>query len=205
MPVTSSTATPPAPPAGQGSTAQGGNGDGAPARTYTQEELDAKLRGKGSEVERLAATAEALAKKLAAFEGEAKEREAKALADQGKFKELWEKDAAAKKAAEDELVALKGREAKRIERLTAANKERRKALPEHLQKIPANPDPEVDAEALAALEALIPEAQGAGVFGRTPRSAGPPATLEQQLEEGNKILGNAMMGRLPANARGVQK
>lgn len=195
--------TPPAPPPGE----QGGESGNGQARMIPEERLTKALAGKGKEVERAQKERDALAAKLAKLEAAAKQRDEDALAEQGKYRELYEAEKAKAVELEKAHNALAERETERLEQVTKRNQERMKALPEHFRALmPSGITPDAASEQLSKLEALAGSpASSSGAFATGPRPAGAPLSAEQELEELNQRAADVMLGRKPTNVRGVTR
>jgi hypothetical protein len=190
----------------------GGQGDGQP-QTFTRDQVEEKLRGQGKALKEALAQLEAERAQRAELEAAQRAAADSALAEQGKFKELFEKTEAEKKALEEQHNALVARETARVEALTKANKERRKALPDPLTDlIPSGLSPDAEAEHLVKLEKHLADlekaagtAPGNGAFSSGVRPPGQSQTEEQRLEALRKRAADAQLGRKPSNDRGVQR
>lgn len=131
-----------------------GDSDGK-APKYSDEDVEKKLRGQGKLIKKLE-------DQLAIFEAERAEREKadaekkqKELAEQGKHKELYEREAEARKSVEQQLKELQEKETKRLEALTASLDKRIAALPKELRElVPAGLGPDAMAEQVTKLEGL---------------------------------------------------
>ena len=130
--------------------------DGEKARTYTEEDVERRLRGSGKKIgeleARLKAFEESEARRKADDEAAAKKR----LEEQGQFKVLLEQTTASKAAIEAELNALREREQQRLEAKREANEEKIKALPKEARElVPPGLDPDAMEKHLLALERRV--------------------------------------------------
>lgn len=186
-----------------------GNGVTAPPeaqRTYSEEEVQRRMRGPGKRIAELEAELEARGARLAELSQAQEAHQRKAAEEQGKFKELFEQSDAARKtieeqfrAAQEKVKALEGREAARLEALQARNEERLKALPEALQAlVPEGLTPDQAEAQLAKLEALGGQQKAVQVYSggvRAPVRQSPEAKAEAHARAGL----DWMMGRKGAD------
>lgn len=167
--------------------------EGEKPRVYTQEEVEAKLRGQGKKL------AEMEARLKAVDEDRAKRKEAdtaakrKAAEESGQYKELL--TVAEQRAAELEakLMAATEKETARLEAVDADNDKRRKTLPKALvDLIPDGLDPDAVARQIERLEKLKGE-KVVAVHGGGGRSGEPVDHLASGLAAVNdKLFGKAV-------------
>lgn len=186
-----------------------GGGTGSPAvkpvvdppRMYTQEQLDAKLRGKGSESDRHAADAEKWKAEVDKLHLDQKERDDAAAVKRGEFEALYTAEKEKTATLEESHNKLVASETKRQATLIKANKDRQKELPENLRGlVPAGIDPDECALHLAKLEAMT------GASAKLPAGTGvrPPdaaeETYEQFVESSHAANEAAMTGKPSPNS-----
>lgn len=157
VPANADDAAPPDPSTGDSTDDKGG-------RTYTQEELDRKLRGQGKALEEMKA-------KLAAYEAD--KEKAKKKADEAKRKKMEEEGdlkgllserekriADLENALSQKDSAISGfqeKEMARLEALKDDNQKRLKALPKALHDLVVDDDPDKMAMRLSRVEKLRAE------------------------------------------------
>ena len=181
-----------------------GNGVTAPVdppRTYSEEEVQRRMRGPGKRIAELEAELEARGARLAELAQAQEAHQRKAAEEQGKFKALFEQSDAAKKsleeqfrASQEKIKALEGREAARLEAVQARNEERLKALPEALQAlVPEGLTPDQAEAQLAKLEALSGQQRAVQVYSGGAR--GKPMSPEEQAADHAAKAKNLMTSR----------
>jgi hypothetical protein len=163
--------TTPDPEAGSGNNKPDSGSDDK-GKTFTQEEVERKLRGQGKKLQ------EAL-DKLSKIEEEKEAAERKRLEDEGKWKEIAERATAEAKAGSAAAAKLQAYEAQRMEAL----QKRAKALPADQRKLI------VDGLNLDQLESLLPmlekQAQGVtvNVHGGGGRGGNDPVNAVEQAKK----------------------
>ena len=140
------------------------------------DKIRAEVRaGFDAELKEVRNEAAAYRTKARELEAKAEAVQASALAEQGKYKDLYEKtsaDLAAAKKAGEELDALRAKEAKRLERVRETVKARLEKLPEEARGlVPSSLDPEEQLEHVSKLEALVAK----GAVGTQTGTTGTPA------------------------------
>ncbi len=153
------------------------------SRTYSQDDVDRKLRGQGTQLKKAQA-------KIKAFEDARQADEKRKLEEQGRWQEIA-------KGHEVELGDLKSKveqyekaEVERVEKVTAKVKARFNKLPKDLQElVPKMIDPDEALDHIAKLEKLIqsPKVQ---IHGSSGGREGPltEEDKEKQFENGMKDL-----------------
>jgi len=155
-------------------------------KTYTEEEVERRLRGQGKEIERLKADAakrDAADAKRKAAEDEA---ERKRLADAGEHKALYEQALVRIASLEGEVSARERRlqefterETRRLEAVADANKKALRALPEELRSlVPESLGPDEQSAQIARLAALSGKPQMVDVNSSSGRSVTPESALK---------------------------
>lgn len=151
-------------------------------RTYTKDEVEAKLRGQGKKLAEYEAKLKLIAdadEKRKASEKEAKRKTAE---EQGQYKELL--TVAEQRAAELEakLASHLERETTRLEAVTAENEKRRKGLPKALADlIPDGLDADAVARQIDRLERLKGD-KSVAVHGGGGRSAEPVDPMDAAVK-----------------------
>jgi hypothetical protein len=119
--------TPPvdgSPPSNKDGEKDGGNG----VPKYTEEEVQAKFRGQGKQLEEKDARIKELEEKEAARERQRQE-------EAGEYKSIAEQEAKARKEAEEKLAGLQEKELTRLQRVTESNEKRVKDLPKQFRDL----------------------------------------------------------------------
>lgn len=129
-----------------------------------------------------------LQKQMAALQAATQKQETDKLAEQGKFKDLFEQQKA-------EVEKLKGHETKLsayAEKLKGLNELKKQSIPENFRDlIPAFTDPMDEFDYLVKFESKLPDLQkspGAAPAGGKPGGGGEPANEIKQLEDQLKAL-----------------
>lgn len=159
-------------------TSDGKDKDDKPEKTYTEDQVQAKLRGQGKQLEEL----NAKLAKLDEAEVKRKETADKAkrekLVTDGKTTELLAMEMKAKtdleaslKERDDKIERMQQRETERLETVAKDVKARLKALPENLRDlVPSGLDVEGQAAQLVKLEAMNGTSSTVNVAGGPARS-----------------------------------
>lgn len=133
-------------------------------RTYTQEDVDRKLRGQGKKLKEYE-------EKILAYESAESEKKRKAMEEQGQYKELLAKAESENKALHEKLIAHTERETKRLETLALENKRRADALPEQARLLIVDGlDPDKEAIQLSKLESIFSKATIHNIDGTSGRN-----------------------------------
>ena len=131
----------------EGKKAEVVQGDSKP-RMYTEDEVQARLRGQGNELKKLK-------EKISQFETAAEERSRKKLEEEGKFKELLRTTEGNYKTLEEKYNSLVEKENNRVKAVAKSNKARLESLPdEYKELVPEGLEPDAVRDHIGKLEAL---------------------------------------------------
>lgn len=176
--------------------------DGDKGKTYTEDELQQKLRGSGTRIKSVEAERDALQAKIAEYSKLRDDEDRKKLEEKGEYQKLREQDEATIKAKDEALLAARkiitDREAAdktKADALKAKNDERIEALSEEqLKLIPVDLlSPEAMAVHISEVEKLDPKF--VDVAGGAPRGGGKPQTPQEHINDVNEQLRKITLGK----------